>query len=241
MAIKLNQSKLVKNLVANHKLVTHIDQEIAKDEFPWSFDFKVKERDDGWHPSGDCLESIHDLWLLATELSEPITPPGSSLRKTFAVGHFWHQYLQHIVCERLGFCKPEAIEAHAEERWGEGAFHYVSGSADIAPCHVPGHGDWLVDFKTTNSFSFTQLSENLLQKWEAQVNIYLDLFDMEKAMIVVIQKDSPHALKEVTFTRNQPLIDAIYGKWKLVSACLDAKIEPPVDEETVLPFQGKTG
>ena len=38
---------------------------------------------------------------------------------------------------------------------------------------------------------------------------------MEKAIILKVQKDSPHDLAEVELVRNQPLIEAIYDKWKI--------------------------
>lgn len=245
MAIKLTNSNFVKQLVLNHKLVPYLDREIAKGDFEWSFTYKPKERDDGWHPSGDCIASPHLLWLAAKERIEDKVEDRLTATnyKAFAVGHFWHQYLQHIVLHHLEFCKADAIERKGLRSWDGNKprpFHYVSGSADIAPCTLPTYGDFLVDFKTTKSFDFKQnnLPIGLSQKWECQVNIYLDLFDMEQALIVGILKDAPHDMKEWIFTRNQPLIDAIYQKWQLVSKCLDEDIEPPEEEAIDLPFKG---
>jgi hypothetical protein len=45
-------------------------------------------------------------------------------------------------------------------------------------------------------------------------------------------------LKEFEFDRNQPLIDAIYSKWKLVGDCVEIGLEPPLDYEVPLPLVG---
>ena len=66
----------------------------------------------------------------------------------------------------------------------------------------------------------------------------MNFFDMERALIVKIDKDSPHPFSEIEFHRNEPLVEAIYFKWKLVSECLDEGLAPPKDEEITLPFRG---
>lgn len=238
LAIKLDQSKLVRNLVAKNKYVVHLDKALEK-EFTWGAQFEPKEGDDAFHPSGDCTPSVYALWLKATGQMEE-EKIGSGLRKTFAVGHFWHAYLQHVTVEILEFADWDAIERRGETRWGEGPFHWATGSGDIAPATLPGHGDYLIDFKTMNSFDFRRndMPDWTADKWECQTNIYMDWFDLERAIIVGIQKDSPHDMKEFEFRRNQPLIDAIYKKWKLVGACIAEGIEPPEDETVELPLQG---
>jgi hypothetical protein len=75
-------------------------------------------------------------------------------------------------------------------------------------------------------------------KWECQMSIYMDFFDLDEAIILGINKDSPHDFKEFTYLRNQPLVEAIYDKWKLVAMCLNEEVEPPVDEDIELPLQG---
>jgi hypothetical protein len=91
-----------------------------------------------------------------------------------------------------------------------------------------------------DDFAKTGLPERFAAKYECQLNIYMDLFDMEQALIVAIQKGTPHAMKEFTFQRNQPLIDAIYEKWYLVSDCLDEGVAPSEDEVVSLPLKGVT-
>jgi hypothetical protein len=73
---------------------------------------------------------------------------------------------------------------------------------------------------------------------ECQLNIYMDFFDLERGMILGVQKDSPHEFREFHFDRNQPLIDALYNKWRLVAMCLDENVSPPEGEDIGLPLKG---
>lgn len=258
MAIKLDKTKLVRNLAARHKLVPHLERVIGEGDFEWSYNYVPKAGDDGWHPSGDCTPSLHQLyWKAVDPTPEQIS---SSLYKTFQVGHFWHAYLQHLVLHKLEFCNEDAIERRGLRGWGEMGtkeaevryfshfkdpmlwrpHHYATGSGDIAPCDIPGHGKYIVDFKTMGSHDFKpmQMPDWCAAKYECQINIYMDFFDEERGLILCIQKDSPHDMKEFEFERNQPLIDAIYQKWELVSHCIKEGIEPPVDEDVPLPLRG---
>lgn len=240
LPLKLDKSKLVRNLAAKQKLVPHIEREIAKGDFPWDFKYEQKVGDDGWHPSGDCTPSMHDLYMKATGQLDLFGPISGSLYKTFAVGHFWHGYLQWIVEKRLEFCGPEDIERRGKKAWADKPYHYATGSGDIAPCEIPGHGPYIVDFKTMNTHAFKAMAlpEFFADKYECQMNIYMDFFDLDQALIVGILKDSPHDMKEFSFLKNQPLIDAIYLKWRLVSECLTQGVMPPEDEEIHLPLRG---
>lgn len=281
MAIKIDKSKMVRNLARNTKLIQHIDKCI-KDvgDFTWQYEYTPKEEDDAFHPSGHCTPSPWELYNYATDSGKltmeapadynPDTESGpiqknrqegfsASILKTFQVGHFWHAYLQWIVEKKLEFCEPAAIERRGANGWGDMGFkrkeeptynrsldpmwhpfHWVTGSADIAPCALPGFGDYLIDFKTMGSHDFKPMTAPkwAVGKWECQLNVYMDFFDIEKALIVGILKDSPHDFKEFEFHRNQELIDALYTKWHLVSECLDENVEPPEDEEIFLPLRG---
>lgn len=248
MAIRIDKTNLVRNLAVKNKLVPFLEQEIGKGEFEWEYKFEGKKGDDAWHPSGDCTPTLLELYHKATSPPEPRQLP-SSLLKTFQVGHFWHQYLQEVVL-RLDFAGPEDIERRGTKGWGKERpalgvppwqpYHWATGSGDIAPCKIPGYGDYVVDFKTMGHHDFRRngLPEWSAAKYECQINIYMDFFDLEKGLIVAICKDSPHDMKELTYTRNQPLIDAIYRKWHLVSECITQGVEPPADEIIGLPIRG---
>lgn len=240
MALKLDKTKLVRNLVSNYKFVPFLDKAIVDaGEFEWKFTHEPKIHDDGWHPSSDCTPTLQELYLQATVPGEPEVFP-ASLRKTFMVGHFWHQYLQWVTVEKLGFCGWERVERHATRTWAEGAYGFVSGSGDLAPVDLPGAGPHLVDFKTMNAYDFKQNSvpERWAAKYECQINIYMELFQLNQALIVSVCKDSPHDMKEFRYEKNQELVDAILLKWKIVTECLKAGIEPPPDEDVHLPLTG---
>lgn len=251
MAIKVKKNSFTKAFTKT-KLGYLLDQEISKGEFEWTYHHEPKQDDTAWHPSGHCIPSPYELYHIAKGDIEVFSGPKPY--KVFQVGHFWHQYLQEV-CVRAGFCDKENVERRGSKVWGEynyywggsgdgislpSPYHWVTGSADIAPCNIPGHGEYLIDYKTMSSFIFKDSlpSESNSEKWECQLNIYMDFFDLEKALIVGINKDGAHDLKEWEYTRNQPLIDALYYKWKMVSKCLDEKIPPPEDEVVHLPLNG---
>lgn len=248
LASNIELDKVVKSLGQKMILAPHIDMAIGEAEWEWDAHFQPKLGDDAWHPSGDCTPSLRELYLKATGQAEerPIGPP---LRKIFAIGHFYHQWFQYIVQHHLGFAGPEDIERRGVRIWGwpeDGSaanpgpspYHWATGSADICPCEIPGHGKYVIDFKTMNPRMFqTGPSPDYAAKWECQGNVYMDFFDMERILFVGIDK-STGDMKEWEFQRNQPLIDAIYLKWQIVSECLTEGIEPPEGEDIPLPLQG---
>ncbi len=257
MAIKLPASAFTKDLVKRTKLVQHYERAWTGWDGPLTFTYESKETDDAFHPSGDCTPTSEALYLkiLAKQAGEDPDPIGTTLRKTFLVGHFWHQVYQDLTVKELGFAKPEHVERMKISVWGEDTswgptpsvkgptplpYHWARGSADIAPCAVPGHGDYLVDFKTMNSRDFGRQGAPAwaVDKWECQLNIYMDWFDLKKALIVGINKDSPHDLKEFEFYYNEPLVEVIYDKWKYVSECIVNGERPVGDDDPPLPLMG---
>lgn len=236
MKFAKGDSKFVKAFQKT-QLVSHLDRAISGWDGDWEYKYSPKQGDDGWHPSGHCTPSVHELWQVATGQSEN---QFGDMNKTFQVGHFWHQYLQHIVLDVMGFCDESAIERSGEKRWGGGPFQYATGSGDIAPVVLPDGKELLVDFKTMSSHAFKRPDPPAyaVDKWECQTNIYMDFFDIEEGIIVCINKDTPHDFKEFRYLRNEPLVEAIYEKWHLVSQCLTEGIEPPEDEIIELPLKG---
>lgn len=248
---KSSQYNFGKNLVKKYRLVPHLDQYFSKEVTGLQFTLVGKESDDAWHPSGDCTPSPTDLYHMALDRLAGTTE--KSFNKAFPVGHFWHALCQKAVLD-LGFATPQAIERKGIRGWGKGElkidptnggqimvspgvpwhtfepFHWCTGAADVAPLEIPGSEPLVVDFKTMNSRAYgkadSPLSSYVADKYEAQINIYMDFFDIDVGIILCIQKDGPHDMKEFEFHRNQPLIDAIYEKWEFVGECLEAKSEP---------------
>lgn len=227
--IKLDKTQVVKNLGKKYKYVPFLEKAISNFDDEWQFEYKEKQHDHHWHPSGHCVPSATELYDIACGHVHPDPIPGS-LRKTFQVGHFWHQWLQYITLHKLEFCTEDAIERPGKREWGEGPYHAVAGSGDVAPLEAPG---WtgIVDYKTMNAANFAQprIPSYFEAKYECQINIYMDLFDQGEAIILPINKDSGE-FKEFLYERNQSLINIIFEKWEFVSACLDAD-EPPTQAD----------
>jgi hypothetical protein len=256
-----------RDLVKRHVLVPHLETFLGTEIEHLEFDYKPKEKDDAWHPSGHCTPPPTALYAYAVhEHTEP-KEWGSAMLKTFLVGHFWHQVLQHA-CLKLGFATPEAIERRGGRDWGatieyencsmgcvgghsenctawkvKGVrpqpWHWATGSADIAPLVIPA-GEFLCDFKTMSSHQYKQngLPDWAADKYEAQINIYMDWFDLEDGLIVAINKNGPHDMKEFRFARNQPLIDAIYDKWEFVSECITEGEVPTAQDDDFFNIDG---
>jgi hypothetical protein len=262
LATKIPKNKGFTKAFVKTKLGYLLDKEIAKGDFLWQYDYKPKLEDNAWHPSGHCTPTLQELYEYAVHREHVEEWPDGTyplkieqrkleptLGKIFQVGHFWHQYLQEI-CIRAGLCTRDNVERRGSRGWdpvGESDgkpvykdFHWVTGSADICPLDIPGYGPYLIDFKTMGSHVFRQIDPypDALAKWECQLNVYMDFFDVERAMIVAINKDSPHDFKEFEFVRNEALIEAMYLKWQMVAQCLDEEIPPTEFEEVALPLKG---
>lgn len=237
---KSEKYNFARTLVKKHKLVPYLDKYLSKEVEGLEFRLDPKVGDDAWHPSGHCTPSVDALFAIATGTAE--SRNWGSLHKSFAVGHFWHQLLQKAVVD-LDLAEESSIERRGYKGWGEaprvlGAapwfpYHWATGSGDVAPLVLPKHGEYVIDFKTMSGQQFRQesLPEWAADKYEAQINIYMDFFDIDKGIIVAICKDSPHDMKEFEFVRNQELIDAIYEKWIFVSDCLDGN--SVIDEDAI--------
>lgn len=251
MAIKFDRTKLTKKLADNQILVPFLDRAIEQFDEPWEFKYEEKVRDNGWHPSGDCTPTASQLYA---QTQKPPESHSSSLKKSFMVGHFWHQWIQHIVVHKLGFAEPDDIERKGEYHWCKQgwdsifpcreqlvpheAHHYVTGSGDFAPLKAP-RWSGICDIKTIGGDQFKvcqdtkKLPSRFAKKYICQINIYMMLFEQERAMILGVNKDSPHDFIEFTFERDQGLIDAIVDKWKFVSQCIDEGVTPTPEDDAI--------
>jgi hypothetical protein len=240
-----------KDLSPKYKLVPLLDKAIADFDEEWEFKYEPKRGDLFWHPSGHCTPKPSDLYDLAHDRLNG-APEDREFKRKMAkfgpVGHFWHQFLQHIMV-RYDMVSADAIERSANKGWDLGGdkvyawegpdmekfrrpFHACVGSADVAPWTHKGN-DYIVDFKTMSSRSFqaVTLPPGFAAKYECQMNVYMDFFDYDRALIVAVNKDTPHDFKEFEFRRNQPLIDVIYDKWKFVAECLQDEDRPDADDD----------
>jgi hypothetical protein len=232
--LKLDKSQITRNLGKKYKLIPYLEKALIGFEDEWSYKYTQKKLDTAWHPSGDCTPPVSELYEKVTGTYEG--HDFSGLDKNFQVGHFWHQFLQYIILHKLEFCEPDAIERRGTKDWSNTnncePGHWVTGAGDIAPILLPCGWRGIVDIKSMSSFAFKK-SENELpfaDKYECQFNIYMDLFDEDRAMLLAVNKDTPHDFKEFIFERDQDMIDAIYAKWEYVGACLTAG-EPPTTKD----------
>ena len=247
-----------KDLSPKYKLVPKLDKAIAGFDEEWDFHYEPKVHDLYWHPSGHCMPKVSALYDLALErLNDGVNEEHErSMRKYGPVGHFWHQFLQHIMVrydmvpqnaiERRGTkgwallyreCTQNCVGGHGEDcaAWANDGYkpwNACTGSADVAPWNHKGH-DYIVDFKTMGSRSFQRpnLPEGFAEKYTCQMNIYMDFFNYERALIVAINKDTPHDFKEFEFRRDDKLVEAIYAKWKFVAECIEAGERPDTDDD----------
>lgn len=239
--LKADNSRITRNLGKKYRLVPYLEKAISEFDGEWQYSYKEKGNDHHWHPSSHCTLTPSQLFAVATETYESEPWPTSTL-KAFQVGHFWHQWLQYIVEHSLHFATAEEIERHAVHSWGYSLdeketpissatwkpkpYHSVAGSADIAPCTTPNWSGG-VDFKTMNVRDFALAEKQVLSqynadKYECQLNLYMDLFDEDEWLLVAVQKESPHNFAEILYRRNQPLIDHLYDKFKYVTDAIDA-------------------
>jgi hypothetical protein len=230
-----------KDLSPKFKLVPKLDKAIAGFDEPWQFTYEPKEHDLYWHPSGHCIPKASALYDLALErLNDGVDEEHErAMRKYGPVGHFWHQWLQHIMV-RYDMVDASAIEREGfkgiftPDTWSTepGNFRACRGSADVAPWNFKGH-DYIVDFKTMGSRSFQRptLPDSFAAKYECQMQIYMDFFGYERALIVGINKDTPHDFKEFEFRIDQDLVNAIYKKWQYVVLCIEDEERPTPEDD----------
>jgi hypothetical protein len=228
---KFNSAKLLKTLTSSKgsMLPPHIDRYLAAGKFPRQWVVTInnfREKDDYFHPSGDCYAEPIDLWRVRKGVA-PSYPITASLRRTFDVGHMWHGYLQNILVD-MGFVTPENVERTLLHKIVTPEGNCIGkGTADLVDVEIPGYGSWLVDIKTMNKEEFVKGANTYtLQKWTAQVNCYMDWLDTEKAFILAVCKDSPHAFREYQIQRDQNLLDSIYERWVYTQNMLDANVLP---------------
>jgi hypothetical protein len=239
--VAFDSRKLLKTLTAGQGsiLVPHIEAYQSRGKFPEKWDIEIrnyKKGDKYFHPSSHCFTPPLELWQQMKGMAprEKISP---ALRRTFDCGHMWHGYLQSILVD-MKFIHPDGVEQHIvsdiDTRYGPVK---GSGTGDLVGVTIPSHGVWLVDIKTMNKPEFEQgASQYTLKKWEAQVNCYMDWFGFDKAMVLAISKDSPHAMREYQIGKNPQLLNEIYDRWGFVAKHMREGTKPEGYEYSVDPL-----
>ena len=230
----INFSKLQKE---EGILVPLINKYQNRANFPEKWNIEIrnsKGTDLHFHPSGDCYESIPNLYarLTGTPKVSNINYP---LRRVFDVGHMLHGYYQEILVA-MEVCTPENVEKTLTYKHPDGWIG--KGTLDMI-VDIPNKGEWIVDGKTINDKEYDEgVKPDTLKKWTAQVNMYMDWTGIENAFILAIRKggtkapnsDPMHGLKEIAIPRKPELVEHIYKRWSLAYECAQGKT-PPTQEQ----------
>jgi hypothetical protein len=136
MATKLKKNPGNRNLIQalglNYRVAPFIDKYIDENpEYPWTFTLEPKIGDDAFHPSGDCTPSVYELWY-SRKFPEPRKLTISN-KKTFSIGHYYHQWLQDILV-RIKFSKPEELEVRGGYHWDTDP--EVMSSQEWSDCNI---------------------------------------------------------------------------------------------------------
>jgi len=239
----------IKNLnkTAKEKLLLapHLDLYYSRGQFPDEIKIIVepnKERDTAFHPSSHGLACLAATYASMAGLLPP-EKHSASTQRVFQIGHALHGLLQNALVD-MGFTKPEYIE-HEFRRTDDGtvldcsvdwrtdpkikeALWWCRGSADVSHCEIPDFGDALVDVKTAASFSFNNVGQDtgFWPKYEAQTQLYMDWHDVDLAIVLYMNKDTPHGFKERHVHRDPDFVESIYERWTIVAEALRAGTPP---------------
>ncbi len=213
-----------------------IDNYFANAVFPDSIPITVepnKERDTAMHPSSNALQCLAETYAGKQGLLAPEKFTATN-HKIFMIGHAYHGILQSVLID-MGLTKPEYIE-HEHRRTNDGtvldcsvdwrkdpkikkALWWARGYADVSHCEIPGHGDALIDIKSASSFAFNKVGQDtgFWPKYEAQAQLYLDWHDVDMAIVLYQNKDTPHDFKERHIHRDRDFVAEIYDRWTEVA------------------------
>jgi hypothetical protein len=215
-------SKFAKHFAQGELLVPHLNNWFAAGEFPDEIPLVIrpnKERDDAFHPSSAlmCERALY------AKLSGDLPPEQTRLdqEKTFMIGRYYHELIQWIVVDQLGLATWEDVEKEHDLHFvtGRGHPYRVRGFIDVARMELPGSDEpVLLDIKTMASrlYGMAQPPAGLMEKYEAQVRIYLEFEDLPRAIILVVEKDNPHRMREIVVERNGSMVDAVMEGWENV-------------------------
>ena len=233
MARLKSSTQFARNLGKNEILVPHLNNWFANGVFPDEIPFVIhpnKEDDDAFHPSSATLCSR----ALQAKLDGILPKQENRMesQKNFMFGHYSHALLQWVCVEQLGFAVWDDIEKDCDYYLltDKGGNEYrVRGFPDIAKCTVPNVDPFLVDIKTCTAQLYGQsnLPPFLLEKYQAQVKIYLDFEGLDKGIILLVEKDSPHRFKEIVVERDDRYVSKTIARWEsVVDARAEGNISP---------------
>jgi hypothetical protein len=224
-------AQFAKHFVKGEVLVPHLNNFFLAAKWPDEFTLTIrpnKERDTAFHPSSALACELELYARMTGEARDEQTRVEAE--KTFAVGRLYHELMAWVVIEGLGFSTWDEAEKEYNFRFPTAAGNevWVRGFADLGRVDIPGSGTFLVDYKTVASrlYSMSQLPHGKEEQYRAQVALYLEMEDLDEALIVFLEKDNPHRFKELRVQRDGALVDDVMEGWERVADAVAAG-EPP--------------
>ena len=201
---------------------------VFPDEIPLTL-HPNKEKDGAFHPSSALMCEKALYAKMRGELPPETTRAEDE--KTWMFGRYAHELIQWVVVDQLKLATWEDVEKEYNLRYGTAAGNevWIRGFSDIARANVPGHDEpVLVDIKSMASrlYSLGTLPGTKDAEYRAQVSLYLELEDLDTGIIICVEKDNPHRMREVRVERDGELVDSILEKWEYVADALAAEEIP---------------
>lgn len=172
-----------------------------------------KYPDPYFHPSGDGVKCQRQLFYEKTLMWHGDLP--ADTLRIFKTGHAIHSMVQHWLTEMgnlEGFPDGgrDEVGIGCDVRWVRGSIDYVINL---------GGRPTIIEIKTMNTNKFERLyvpeQNNVLQ-----VNLYQDIKDIDDAILLYVQKDYPHAMKEFRVKRRD--MSKVYSRWDNVRRAIEA-------------------
>lgn len=174
-----------------------------------------KKPDSFYHPSGDCKKCLRQLYF--EKVYNDKQEHSITTKRTFKVGHAIHSMVQAWI-EDMSTLQGFPKTAYGAEVKVRNKELNVSGSVDDIvrfPCDP--ELDVPLEIKTINSQQFGMLVSPKPEHID-QVNMYLTLKDLEFGIILYIEKDYPHGMKE--FIINRTDMSNVFDRWDQVTEAI---------------------
>lgn len=213
---KLKMLMREESLALDNKIIPYIERYIRMK--PNVGVYKVhdceKKPDKFYHPSGDCLKCKRRLYFEKSIGIKEEFP--FSTRLAFSIGHAVHAMLQAWV-EDMGTMDGFPRSSRGAESKVHSEQHNARGSVDDIIVFPGSDIEVPIDYKTIASRQFEMLKEPKAAHI-AQIRVYLDLLDLPEGILLYIEKDSPHRMKEFKVERKS--VEHIYARWRVVTESL---------------------
>lgn len=216
-----NFRRLVEGISRNEVLVPLLEGALMSGErAAWPVEYPIKvtnapRQNDGYfHPSSDAAaEALFLYYKFAPFHQLEIEKHPPELLLTFQVGSAYHALLQSMIVN-AGLTTASECEVpftNLERR--------CSGTIDIRKVFLPDGTTPPVEIK-----SAAWMPKEPYPNHIAQLQVYMDLgceTPQDYGLIVYMQKQHPHALREFRVERDEAMLESIYRKWQMVLEAIE--------------------